>query len=87
MRPQGSTTSGLENRQGSVNGDSSESGVDEAGGRSDCKMKLNGPNGPNGGKKRASKGCACCGEAVCPLVGFFFVLLASGVSACNSSAV
>ena len=51
MRPQGSTTSGLENRQGSVNGDSSESGVDEAGGRSDCKMKLNGPNGPNGGKK------------------------------------
>ena len=48
MRPQGSTTSGLENRQGSVNGDSSESGVDEAGGRSDCKMKLNGPNGPNG---------------------------------------
>ena len=71
MRPQGSTTSGLENRQGSVNGDSSESGVDEAGGRSDCKMKLNGPNGPKGGKKRASKGCACCGEAVCPLVGFF----------------
>jgi len=73
MRPQGSTTSGLENRQGSVNGDSSESGVDEAGGRSDCKMKHrpNGPNGPKDGKKRASKGCACCREAVCPLVGFF----------------